>query len=505
MKSSLSFRLGLLILLALVLVVACNGLRFFSDAPTPDPAEAGSDSGYQLRFHECDFETPWRAEVRCATLTTPATESVSFQLPVMILKAPSAERRSDPLFYLQGGPGVPAGIDREGVNYWRSWMQNAGLQRDLVVLDRRGTGGSRPALDCPEYDDFSREILRDDAAFERELEEGSAILRECFARLEDSGRFAAEAFGTRASTRDVVGLMRELDYREWNLIGVSYGSRLAITVAQQIDQADTSVRVRSLILDSVYPPDQGGLLSWPRVMTQGIERFIQWCQSDSDCAPSERNLSAELDAALEQLRREPLSVSIDFWQERRPGTVVINDHRFMSALFAAINQQRRWPEISKALEAIQQSDPEALRPLIEPFVNQALDESLSSLTFMAVDCRDHGLGTEKEFQTAVDDYPRFRQFLDPLWQWQSCRWLGSAEQPLASAGDFSAPTLMLAGELDPITPMVWAEELARQWPNSQLYRAKATGHSVIGSKPCIHSSLSTFLDNPETPWKPECD
>ncbi len=499
----MSPRIGLWIFL--VLVLAGIGLWFFPGESPSERAETGSDSGYRLRFHECDFDTSWRAEVRCATLKTPSTEIISFQLPVMILEAPSAERRSVPVLYLQGGPGAPAGIDREGVKYWRSWMENAGLKRDLVVLDRRGTGGSRPALDCPEYDDFSREILRDNADFERELEEGSAILRECFARLEASGRFAAEAFGTRASTRDVVGLMTELDYREWNLIGVSYGSRLALAVAQAINQADTSVRVRSLILDSVYPPDQGGLLSWPRVMTQGIERFIRWCQSDGDCAPSERNLSAQLDAALEQLKREPLPVSIDFWQERRPGTVVINDHRFLSALFAAINQQRRWPEIPKALKAIQQSDSEALRPLIEPFVNQALDESLSSLTFMAVDCRDHRLGTEAEYQTAVDEHPRFRQFLDPLWQWQSCQWLGSAEQPLAPVGDISVPTLMLAGELDPITPMAWAEALAEQWPHSQLYRATATGHYVIGSKPCVHTSLADYLDDPRAPWQPACE
>lgn len=500
----MSPRIGLLIFLVLILVVAGLGLWLFPGESPPDRAETKNDSGYQLRFHECGFDTSWRAEVRCATLKTPSTETLSFQLPVMILKATSAKRRSDPVLYLQGGPGAPAGIDREGVKYWRSWVENAGLKRDLVVLDRRGTGGSRPALDCPEYDDFSREILREDAAFERELEEGGAILRECFARLEASGRFAAEAFGTRASTRDVVGLMTELDYHEWNLIGVSYGSRLALAVAQQLDQRDTPVRVRSLILDSVYPPDQGGLLSWPRVMTQGIERFIRWCQSDSDCAPSERNLSAELDAALEQLKREPLSVSIGFWRERRPGTVVINDHRFLSALFAAINQQRRWPEIPKALKAVQQSDSEALRPLIEPFVNQALDESLSSLTFMAVDCRDHRLGTEEEYQTAVDEHPRFRQFLGPLWEWQSCQWLGSAEQPLAPVGDLSVPTLMLAGELDPITPMAWAEELAEQWPDSQLYRIEDIGHSVIGSKRCVHTSLAGYLDDPRAAWQPAC-
>jgi len=471
--------------------------------PTTDDRRPNND--YRLDFVPCDFEAPWRADIRCARLHTPAYHrgepQLQFQLPVVIIRAPSQNRRPDPIFYLQGGPGAPARLDRQGIEGWLSWLDYGNLQRDLVLMDRRGSGLSQPTLDCPEYRDYHRRILNRDLSRKKQEQSATGILQNCFQRLAEQGKFDIDAFGTRASARDAAALMQQLDYPAWNLLGVSYGSRLALAIAQQ---PQARGQVRSLVLDSVYPAHQGGMLTWPRVMTQGLERFLNWCSSELGlCSSQGRDLNAELDQALAPLAEEPLTVTVNLWRERRPVQMLVNDQRFLSAIFSAVYSEHRWHQIPAALKGLREGNRQPLVNLLEPKVNQALDGQVSSLAFMAVDCRDHPLGSAEAYQAQLQQYPRFEAYLAPLWAQQSCQWLGAGEQPLPQELPTDIPALLLAGALDPITPADWARQLQSRWPKSQLHWIPDTGHSVLGSRPQLQAQLRHFFDNPSQPWPPE--
>ena len=477
--------------------LAGDGAR--QERPSTD-STARSD--YRFEFVSCDFDTPWRADIRCARLHTPAyrqgERQLQFQLPVVIIRAQSRNRRPDPIFYLQGGPGAPARLDREGLEGWLSWLDYGKIQRDLVLMDRRGSGLSKPALECPEYRDYHRRILNRDLSREQQGQSASEILQGCYQRLAEQGKFDIEAFGTLANSRDAAALMQQLDYPAWNLLGVSYGSRLALAIAQQ---TEVRGRVRSLVLDSVYPANQGGMLTWPRVMTRGLERFLNWCSREPGQCPSQgRDLNAELDRALARLAQEPLTLTVNLWRERRPARLKVNGQRFLSAIFSAAYSEHRWHQIPAALEALLNEDQKPLARLFEPKVNQALDANTSSLAFMAVDCRDHPLGSAEDYRAQLRQYPRFRFYLEPLWAQQSCQWLGAGKQPLPQDLPTEIPALMLAGALDPITPANWARQLQSRWPKSQLHRVPNTGHSVLGSRPQLQAELPAFFDNPDKPW-----
>jgi len=524
-------RIALILALGLVSALALGGWWVLVvDQGSESRKEARRPSSdYRLDFVPCDFEAPWRADIRCARLKTPARSQgepqLQFQLPVVIIRAQSPDRRPDPIFYLQGGPGAPARLDREGIEGWLSWLDYGNIQRDLVLMDRRGAGRSEPALDCPEYRDYHRRILNRDLSQKKQEQSATDILQGCYQRLVEQGKFDIEAFGTRANARDAAALMQRLDYPVWNLLGVSYGSRLAMAIARQ---PEAQGLVRSLVLDSVYPADQGGMLSWPRIMTEGLERFLSWCSREPGlshevhpctpplrgslrlcksailpiCPSQGRDLNTELDQALARLAEEPLTVTVNLWRERRPVQMLVNDQRFLSAIFSAVYSEHRWHQIPAALAGLQEGDREPLANLFEPKVNQALGGQVSSLVFMAVDCRDHPLGSAEDYQAQLQQYPRFQSYLAPLWAQQSCQWLGAGAQPLSRSLPIEVPALLLAGALDPITPAQWARDLEARWPKSQLHLVPDTGHSVLGSRPQLQAQLSQFLDKPTRPWPP---
>ncbi|WP_347329777.1 alpha/beta fold hydrolase [Marinimicrobium locisalis] len=490
--------------LGMMLIGGMLAGSWFASRSEPDPSEKPDPTGYQWRERACDFATDWRTEVRCGDLLTPTYDTPEgarrFRLPVAILKSDARQRRADPIIYLPGGPGGSADLTDEGIEFWQSWQLYTRSRRDVILIDRRGVGKSDPALTCPEYDRYSEAVLAEAISEQQENREAGAILQRCFERLEASGAFRAEQFGTARSAQDLAALMRLLPYDEYNLVGVSYGTRLALATAdlKPVRQAN---RVRSLVLDSVYPPDQGGLISWPGIVTESVERFLAWCEGRVGCAEAVPDLDELLARALESLANEPMHLTIPSWYGSESHPVAVDDRRLFTAVFGAIYDRRRWPDIVEGLKGAAERDAEKLSPLIEAFTNQALNGGLSYLTFMAVDCLDHTLGTEAEYAAQLEQYPQYRQYLE-RWDSHVCRWLGAAEKPLEPLKPLAVPTLIMAGELDPVTPAQWARDLAQSWPSAQLYVADDIGHSVLWSDTCAESSLGSFLDNPQADWTP---
>ena len=70
-----------------------------------------------------------------------------------------------------------------------------------------------------------------------------------------------------------------LGYDEWNLYGISYGTRLALTVMR-----DDPEGVRSMILDSVYPLEVNLYTSVLDNVDRAFTTLFTACESDSACS-----------------------------------------------------------------------------------------------------------------------------------------------------------------------------------------------------------------------------
>ncbi|MCA9904902.1 MAG: alpha/beta fold hydrolase, partial [Anaerolineae bacterium] len=168
-------------------------------------------------------------DVDCGLLFVPEDrtdpDSATIELAVAILYASEDDVQPDPIIYLAGGPGGNA------VDELEAWVDIPYIQdRDLILLDQRGTGYSFPSLNCPEIEESE-----DDAT------------QACRDRLVADG-VNLQAYNSAENAADVADLRVALGYDEWNLYGISYGTRLAQTIVRDYPQG-----IRSVILDSAYP------------------------------------------------------------------------------------------------------------------------------------------------------------------------------------------------------------------------------------------------------------
>ena len=122
---------------------------------------------------------------------------------------------------------------------------------------------------------------------------------ECRARVEKEGHDPL-SYTSRDSATDLHDLMSALKLQQWNVYGLSYGTRLALTYAR-----DYPHDLRSLILDSVYLPESAFLEddAWRtdrafRVLFDGCrrERGLRSLVSEPGAAAAGAGGQAEQDA-----------------------------------------------------------------------------------------------------------------------------------------------------------------------------------------------------------------
>lgn len=160
-------------------------------------------------------------EAQCGTLQVaenPAQPD-GRQIGLNIAWLPAAHgATADPVFFLAGGPGQAA---TEHAATVAMALAEVAKQRDIILVDQRGTGKSHP-LDCRDADGKPLEMDEAAALDEQQI---AAFASQCAQGLQ--GRADPRFYTTTDAVRDLDTVRAALDVEAINLVGVSYGSRVA--------------------------------------------------------------------------------------------------------------------------------------------------------------------------------------------------------------------------------------------------------------------------------------
>lgn len=447
---------------------------------------------YQLLWLECEGPMPER--IRCAELVLPAEQD---RLPVRVVQYTGQDKSHEPLVYLQGGPGYRLSLDAEGMLSWQSFAEQAGLKRDLILLNRRGSEQR-----CPEYDKARYRAMASSPYRPATVSNLDQALLGC---INQADTLAIDAYGTRHNAADIRALVAALGAEGWHLLGVSYGSRLAIELAG-------SDGLQSMILDSVYPPGFGGVIAVPELLGGSIQRVAQACESDPNCLARWRshygekpltadNFLALLRSSLKLLEQRPIDVlvTVNDW----PETFWLTPERFLSAAFAASYNRHRWPLLVDAIASV----PGRQRQRLARFAQLSVVPSgaISATAYAAVDCLDNHLGSDAQYQQGFVQFPWLKPYMASGWHGQICQRWEDFIEPLVWPEHGPERVAVVSGEFDPITPVEWGEALAERWPQVKRSVFAATGHSIMSNRPCALAQLERFVSQSQNAIAPCVD
>lgn len=394
---------------------------------------------------DCRFPIPAGYAVDCGDLTVPQNHSLpsgrTIRLHVAYFHSPNPSAPADPILYLVGGPGVSLLYDIEALFYhFEGYLAN----RDVIVYDQRGTGYSVPALQCAEP------TMRDNAALT------------CVEFYEAWG-VDLEAFNSVESATDAESLRVALGIEQWNVVGVSYGTRLAQVLAR-----DHPAGVRSVILDSVA---QLGGVDYGRYgdLSGWVRQILRDCEDDPACAAAYPDVVAQFETLLAEARL-PTVVTVDGQRIR------IDAGRIAAAAWEHASSTDGAAALPAIITAAAAGD---YGPLLDGDTSYTVFDLMNT----AMNCND-GV-------SAMD----------------FCRNLGIqpgpalAEPPIA----FTIPTLIVNGNWDTLTPTENAKAVWRALPNATFAEFPYLSHGVVRSgDPCAVGLAFAFLDDPTATLAVEC-
>jgi len=255
----------------------------------PEVPERAPEKGAAYTPADCFIPPPPGYAADCGWVTVPEAPDSErdIQLAVMVLYS-SSEVPNDPVVYLEGGPG---GSGLSVVATEPFVFEHILSQRDLVLIDQRGTGYSDPWLVCPED-------------IEATVEEALESLRTCRETWQGRGVDLGQ-YNTRQNASDIERVRAALGYAEWNVYGISYGSRLALTVLR-----DYPEHVRALMIDGVLPLQADLLASATPSSAASLQAVNAGCQEQADCAAAYADIIGKLFESVDRLDAEPAPLDL---------------------------------------------------------------------------------------------------------------------------------------------------------------------------------------------------
>jgi pimeloyl-ACP methyl ester carboxylesterase len=475
-------------------------------APAPGvtaPAQASGGAKPDYQQAACKFNKPADVDVTCGYLIVPEDRSKpdvrTIKLHVAVFKSKSANPEPDPVVYLEGGPGGHAldNLEFSFPSSFEPFTEN----RDFITFDQRGIGFSEPALDCPELTEAAYQKVEQNVSSEQSIQSDTAAVLKCRERLAQSGVNLA-AYTSAANAADLNDLRIALGYDTWNLYGISYGTRLALTTMRDFPEG-----IRSVILDSTYPLQAALDVDVPASAARVFTVFFDGCAADTACNQGFPNLETRFYELVDRLNKEPVTVPATDPFSNKEYQVLLNGDKLIQTLFQSFYATDAIPLLPKAIDAAYQGTDYSLLARFYLLFGAAQSKFLSYGMYFSVQCGEEAsFETREQLVDADKAYPEQRNTFDAASTYEVCQQWGAKpaapveNQPVTS----DLPTLVLSGEYDPITPPAYNQEAAKTLSNSYLFKYPGIGHGVSVSGPCPLEMTKAFLNEPTSEPDSEC-
>jgi pimeloyl-ACP methyl ester carboxylesterase len=392
------------------------------------------------------------------------------------------------LLALSGGPGQPSVAFADS---FRASLAPALTHRRLVLLDQRGTGSSG-ALRCPPLQGLgSLDVVN------------TRIVESCANALGPARQF----YSTTDSVADIEALRQAIGARKLQLMGVSYGTYVAVQYARQFPAS-----TEGLILDSVVGPD--GIDPYFLDTLERLPRVLAEQCASARCRTATDDPVADLGTLTRRLAQGPLRGKLPDLRGALHETAIHDESELLLIIMSGDLNPFLQAALPGAIAAAGAGDAAPLLRLARLAQGPAVPVSeLSATLNVATTCADvklpytlltpypdrwtlwrHGIDAVPD--SAFAPFSR-AAVVDSSLAHDCLRWpLGDTPAPPATAPLPDVPALLLSGRLDTRTPLENSQELLAQLPHGQLLTVAGTGHDVLDSDitGCAARALKRFAE-----------
>ncbi|ATQ43544.1 alpha/beta hydrolase [Caulobacter mirabilis] len=425
-----------------------------------DPAWAAAPSAAPPRIDltPCPVEAPaegdrpaLRETARCGRFVVPENRALpngrQLSLKVIVLPARSS-KPLEPVFVLAGGPGQPA--TELTADFIRSGYRE---DRDVVLMDTRGTD-AETGLAC----DLGGSDADPQGYLQPIFAEGVAYAA-CRAQL--AARADLTQYAIPLAMQDLDDLRRALGYEQVVLDGGSFGTRYARAYIRQYGR-----HVRAAILSGLVPIENRAPLYHADAAQKALDGLIAQCAAEPACHAAYPDIRGDLAAVQTRLRAGPVVVRAAHPATEAPVDVRLSDAAFADGLRVMLYSDERARQVPLLLRRAREGD---LRPFAEAAMrsSRALKQSLRLGLLLSASCGED-VWRIRPGEVAAATRGRFIGDSRVRGQMAACSVWPRGTMPKDYYAPFHSdvPTLLISGDLDPVTPPAWGDTMGKTLVNS---------------------------------------
>lgn len=457
----------------------CTLLGIAGTLLTVPMSNAASDEHNQgvvkapLALESC-FVKGLDTQIKCGKLTVPenwqSPTHKTIDIHVTVVNAVAATPKPDPLVLLMGGPGQAGS---ELVAGLVKIFREANESRDLVLIDQRGTGLSNPLMcenkDANPYLDVQADFKLSD-------------IDQCIASYDAD----LAQYGTTTAIADFEAVREALGYQQINLYGISYGSRAAMVYMREKPES-----LRSVILDGVVPP-QIPVGPMGSEAARAFDILIAQCSENEACSNRYPTLKDDYHKVRAQLEKQTIETTIDHPVTDKPITFKLDTAKFIGTLHSLMYGVGAREIIPFVISQVAIGNYKPIAGIIA--AGQGKEDKIYTGMQLNILCNEDmpRAGQDLIERSRNNSFSGHHSIDDLV---KVCQHWPSFDAP-ANFGDqvkSDLPTLLLSGELDPVTPPAWAELALEGLSNHKHYVAKKAGHGLV-TQTCAAKMVAQFID-----------
>ena len=302
------------------------------------------------------------------------------------------------------------------------------------------------------------------------------------------------AYSSKDNAADLDDLRLAMGYSKINILGISYGSRLALTYMR-----DYPASLIAVILDSSIPPDGRYFEDMSVSLSQSLEKVCQACAADHACKAMHSDLKRQILETEQDLERSPLAVE---WKDHASAnnTFVLNGQDYVLILQQLLYQDELLPLFPAIVDEFHHRNKAFVSTLIS-FLGDRLNGFdygvyYSVLSNETMPFNHVGQYIKKSADSSLfpGGVPFYGEEFAICGMWND-RLPDSSE---GKAVHSQVPTLILQGKYDPITPPADGKLALQSLPNGRYIEFPLRSHAVSFS-PKAQDIIQDFLADPLAP------
>jgi len=436
----------------------------------------------ELALTACKLEDPSKVAIvlaECGDLSVPENPAEpggrSISLRVARVSAINRHKQPDPLFVLAGGPGMAATTFYASAAFS---FERIHRDRDIVLVDQRGTGRSNP-LNC---------TLDDDDLYRATDAQIAGDAKRCLTTLEKTAR--VEFYTTSVAVRDLDAVRVALGYQRINIYGVSYGTRVAQHYVRRFPD-----KARTVILDGVVPPQLALGTATALNAENALSSILARCAHDAECSKHFGDPAVAYHSLRAALQAHAVSVSLSDPTSGEPSKVEFTNYHLATVLRLGSYTAEQAALLPLMLHGATAESANFI-PLASQFlmVNRSYGDVVAYGMHNSVVCSEDVpfWDLAKVNRAELDKTFLGTAQLDGLKSICSIWPRGPVDPDFHTELHSDVPALLLSGGNDPVTPPADAEQAKRGFTHSMHVVIKGLGHGQL-TAPCVDRVMARFV------------